>query len=128
MNEPMNEEGLAKKFIAHLNQGADGLDNQVQKRLQAARQRALETYVQPSHNFVLAGNHGANHSRSHSPFRTWVSLAVLILGLLTVTYWQTSQDMDDGSEIDAPLLAHDLPLDAFSDTGFDTWLEGSSPE
>ena len=71
---------------------------------------------------ATSGHHG------HSPFRAWVPLAVLVLGLVFVTYWQTTQQMNDISEIDAHLLAQDLPIHAFIDTGFDTWLEGSSQE
>jgi hypothetical protein len=51
---------------------------------------------------------------------------VLVLGLMFVTYWQTTQQMNDVSEIDARLLAQDLPLNAFVDDGFDEWLESSS--
>jgi hypothetical protein len=48
-----------------------------------------------------------------------------VFGLLFVTYWQNTQEMNDLSEIDAHLLAQDLPLHALIDNGFDTWLEGS---
>lgn len=126
----MNEHDLAKKIAQHLDYGAANLDNRLRYRLQAARQHALEAYAQPRHSFSLAwgggsGGHGGAH---HSPFRAWVPLVVLVLGLMFVTYWQTTQQMNDVSEIDAHLLAQDLPIHAFIDNGFDTWLEGSSPE
>ena len=58
----------------------------------------------------------------------WLPLVVLLLGLMFITYWQATDQMNDISEIDAHLLAEELPFDAFIDTGFDTWLEGSSEE
>jgi hypothetical protein len=57
-----------------------------------------------------------------------VPLALLLLGLMFVTYWQNTPEVNDVSEIDTHLLAEDLPLHAFIDNGFDTWLEGSSQE
>ncbi len=127
MNRPMNEHDLAKKITQHLDYGTANLDSRIHYRLQTARQHAMEAYAQPRHGFNLAWE-GRGHSghRSYSPFRAWVPLALLILGLMFVTYWQNTQEMNDVSEIDAHLLALDLPVHAFIDSGFDTWLEGSS--
>ena len=126
----MNEHDLAKKIAQHLDYGTANLDTRVQHRLQAARQHALEAYAKPRHSFNLAWGHGgsSNHHGSHSPFRAWVPLVVLVLGLLFVTYWQTTQQMNDIAEIDAHLLSQDMPIHVFTDPGFDAWLEGSSPE
>jgi hypothetical protein len=122
----MNEHDLAKKIVHHLDYGTDNLDNRLQYRLQTARQHALEAYAKPRHSFSLAWTgHGHRDHRGHSPFRAWVPLALLVFGLLFVTYWQNTQEMNDLSEIDAHLLAQDLPLHALIDNGFDTWLEGS---
>lgn len=127
----MNEHDLAKKFTQHLDYGTANLDSRVQYRLQTARQHALDAYAKPQHGFGLAwghaGNGGSRHG-SHSPFRTWLPLIALLLGLVFVTFWQNVQQTSDISEIDAYLLAEDLPLHAFIDNGFDTWLEGSSQE
>jgi hypothetical protein len=89
----------------------------------------LEAYAKPHHNFSLAGViHGHSGTHGHSHFRAWVPLALLLLGLMFVTYWQNTPEVNDVSEIDTHLLAEDLPLHAFIDNGFDTWLEGSSQE
>jgi len=125
----MNEHDLAKKITQHLDYGTANLDSRIQYRLQAARQHALEAYAKPHHNFSLAWDGhsgGSDHHRSHSPFRAWLPLAVLLLGLMFITYWQTTEQMNDISEIDAHLLAEELPFHAFIDSGFDVWLEGSS--
>lgn len=126
----MNEHDLAKRITQHLDHGASQLDSRLQYRLQAARQHALEAYAKPRHSFSLAWGHGSHggHHGGHSPFRAWLPLAALLLGLLFITYWQTTEQMNDVSEIDAHLLAEDFPLHAFIDSGFDAWLEGSSQE
>ncbi|HUW49509.1 MAG TPA: DUF3619 family protein [Sulfuricella sp.] len=124
----MNEHDLAKKIIQHLNHGTVNLDSRLQYRLQAARQHALDAHAKPRHGFSLVWTHAGNggHNSTHSPFRVWVPLIVLVFGLMFVTYWQTTQQMNDVSEIDARLLAQDLPIHAFVDNGFDVWLESSS--
>ena len=131
MNVPINEDDLARKIVRQLDQGVTHLDNRLQDRLQMARQHALEAYIHPprSVNLVWSG-HGerSHHGGAYKHFRTWVSLAILLLSLITIGYWQTVQGLDDASDTDEPLLAHDLPIDAFIDTGVDTWLEGSSVE
>lgn len=134
MNEPMNEYGLAKRIVQHLDQGTANLDNTLKDRLKMAREHALNSYAQPSHNFSLAwaghdaqGSH-SNHKGIHPSPRAWVTLAALVLGIMFFTYWQATEDVNDLSEVDTHLLASDLPVNAFIDTGFDTWLEGSSPE
>lgn len=124
----MNENDLAKKIVQHLDQGTSNLDARVQYRLQAARQHALEASAKPRHSFHLAWDgHNIGHHGIHSPFRAWIPLAALIAGLLFITYWQTSPQTDV-FEVDAYLLAQDLPIHAFIDTGFDTWLAGTSEE
>lgn len=127
----MNDNDLAKKIIAHLDYGTSRLDGRTQYRLQAARQHALEAYAKPHHGFSLAwGSHAgkSGHSGAHSPFRIWTPLLVLVLGLMFVTYWQTTQQTNDVADIDAHLLAEDLPIHAFTDHGFDAWLTGSSQQ
>jgi len=125
----MNEHDLAKKIVRHLDYGAANLDSRLQYRLQTARQHALEAYAEPRHSFGLAWTgHGHGGHHGHSPFRAWAPLALLVLGLMFATYWQNTQEMNDVSEIDAHLLAQDLPVHAFIDNGFDTWLEGSSQQ
>ncbi len=129
MNEPMNEYGLAKKIVRHLDYGTANLESRLQQRLQAVRQHALEAYAKPRYSFSLAwASHGHSSRRGHSTFRAWILLALLVLGLMSVTYWQNTQERNDVSEIDAHLLAQDLPIPAFIDNGFDTWLEGSQQQ
>lgn len=125
----MNENDLAKKIVRHLDQGTSNLDARVQYRLQAARQQALDACAKPRHSFHLAWDgHHIGHNGIHAPFRAWIPLAALIAGLLFITYWQASPQTTDVFEVDAYLLAQDLPIHAFIDTGFDTWLAGSSEE
>lgn len=135
----MNERDIAKKISQHLNYGANQLDRSVLVRLQSARLQALELHAKPRHAFglTLAGAAGSDHHPGaagsghghgegrHYSLRFWLSLAALLVGLLIAANWQ-AMDGDPVDDVDATLLAADLPVYAYLDSDFDTWLEQSS--
>lgn len=135
----MNERDIAKKISQHLNYGANQLDRSVLARLHASRQQALELHAKPRHAFGLTlagaagnGRHpdatGGDHHHGtgkHLPLRFWLSLAALLVSLLIAANWQ-AMDGDPLDDVDATLLAADLPVHAYLDSDFDTWLEQSS--
>ena len=47
----------------------------------------------------------------------------LIAGLLLIQQWQTDDQISAAAEIDAALLADDLPPVAYSDAGFAEFLK-----
>lgn len=125
----MNERDIARKIAQHLNYGTSNLDRDVLLRLQSARQEALELHAKPRHLFGLAmagtaGDHHHGEGRHHS-LRFWLSLAALLAGMLIATNWQ-AMNGEEPEEIDATLLAADLPVHAYLDSDFDSWLEQSS--
>lgn len=126
----MNERDIAKKISQHLNYGANQLDRSVLLRLQAARQQALELRAKPRHvlGLTLAGGRAHSHHHDdgrHFSLRIWLSLAALLVGLLIAANLQTIND-DPLDDVDATLLAADLPVHAYLDSDFNTWLEQSS--
>jgi len=128
----MNERDIAKKISQHLNYGANQLDRSVLARLQSARQQALELHAKPRHAFGLnlAGATGGGHHHGegrHYSLRFWLSLAALLVGLLIAANWQ-AMDGDPLDDVDATLLAADLPVHAYLDSDFDSWLEQSSQD
>jgi hypothetical protein len=44
------------------------------------------------------------------------------------TFWLADQRVSELSAIDSALLANDLPMGAFTDKGFDTWLKRASSD
>lgn len=125
----MNERDIAKKITQYLNYGANHLDRPVLERLQSARKQALAAHSSPQHVFGVAiAGHGTAHSDHHghghfSP-RFWVLIAVLLLGLLVVFNWQEINS-DETDDVDATLLAGELPVHAFLDSDFNSWLDQS---
>jgi len=54
-------------------------------------------------------------------------LAVLVTGLVLANQWVLQEQVRDSAEIDAVLLADDLPPDAYTDPGFGEYLRTAPP-
>lgn len=123
----MNEQDLAKKIAQHLDQGLTQIGPRTITRLQAARRAALANYGarEPLFGLAWAGHWRNNSSQRHSN-HLWLPIIAMVLGLLTVNYWHNSQQNGDAGEVDAALLAEDLPIHAYLDKDFDIWLESSA--
>lgn len=122
----MNERDIAKKITQHLNYGANQLDRSVLERLQSARKQALVAHAHPGQvlGMVTAG-HGEVHSEHHGHLRFWIPFVILLLGLLIVFNWQEINGTEP-DDVDATLLAGDLPVHAYLDSDFNSWLDQSS--
>lgn len=119
----MNENDLATRIVAHLDQGLGDLPPGTVEKLQAARRAAL-------------AHAGAGHGRSSVlalpgwgsgrglALRLALPLAIVIASVTGLVYWQMSPPHDD--ELDTGLLAGELPIHAYIDPGFETWLQNAS--
>jgi hypothetical protein len=59
----------------------------------------------------------------HFNARHLVPIVGMVLTVSAMVYWQQDRRIEDPVEIDAKLLASDLPIDALLDKGLDTWLQ-----
>ncbi len=128
MNRPDDE--VAAKIVQRLDYGVESLDAGTRERLAAARKVALSRYRErPEPVFGFAWAMSALSPRGSSQrlhgARYLIAIAALVLGLVGFAYWQTLQP-NDFSDIDVRLLTDDLPIDAYLDRGFDSWLKRSS--
>jgi hypothetical protein len=128
MNQPEHE--IASGIIRHLNYGVDRLEAGPRERLVAARTAALARYrEQPVTVTGLAWAGPAVERITGHPWysaRHLVTIAVLILGLVGVAYWQSNAPVNELADIDTNLLSDELPINAYLDKGFDSWLKRSS--
>ena len=53
---------------------------------------------------------------------------VLLLGLVFSAFWMADERVNELGAVDSALLADDLPIGAFTDKGFDTWLKRGSSQ
>ena len=127
----MNEHDLAKKIARQLNYGTTNLDEKIAKQLKASRMAALDKYSAHQPAWSLAGaphsllSQGKNWLSHH---RLLIPVTVLVLGLASITFWQDTQLENDNGEIDASLLADDLPIHVYVDNRMDTWVKSSSEQ
>ena len=55
--------------------------------------------------------------------RLIVPVIALAIGIAAIYTWQQNQRAAEVEEIDAQLLTGDLPIDAYLDRGFQSWLK-----
>jgi hypothetical protein len=126
MNQPEHE--LARKLVQHLDYGVDRLEPGVRERLLTARNAALSKYraqPQPVLGLAWAGQAAARIAEpSFYDARNLIAVAALVLALVGVAYWQVSAP-NDIADIDTSLLTDELPVNAYLDKGFDSWLKRS---
>ena len=127
----MNEHEIAKKLTSYLNAGTSTLKPGIAYRLQLARQKALAGAGEPRRvpELALAGSGGSFHERRHllTDARIWISVLLLVGGVLYFQYWQSMQQARDIEETDAAILSSELPIEAYLDRGFQAWLTRSEP-
>lgn len=126
----MNEQDLAKKIVQHLDQGLGNIKQGSLYQLQSARNAALDHYRDAPQSVFSPAWAGEvafriSHSR-HFNFRNLLAAGMLVLGMAGVTYWQVALQGNDIADIDANLLAGELPINAYLDSGFEAWLKRSS--
>lgn len=120
------EREIALKIVRELDRSP--LDRTVTAQLSAAREQALARYQRAPALGLAAAGHAATQlfERQSAALRYVISLTVLILGLAGIIYWQGGGNGNEIADIDAHLLTDDLPIDAYLDKGFDSWLKRQS--
>lgn len=130
MNHPAHNELDEREvglFVRHqLNAGIQQLEPRVSKRLFAARQKALKRHSQPVAALSLAGFGQISRSGSINWLRPVMLAGVLVMALTAGNHLMSVQHIENQEEIDAALLSDNLPISAYLDTGFQSWLADSS--
>lgn len=124
----MNELDFAYRIRQHLNRGLHQLSPETVSRLDTARRLALSCQKQTARRSVLAGVGGfiQDHFENFGLKQVLASFALLLCVSLS-TFWMADQHVSELGAIDSALLADDLPINAFTDRGFDAWLKRASP-
>lgn len=123
----MTENDLARRIVAQLDRSLAELPTSTVQKLEKSRATALARYraggtsTDPSWVDRLLGTQGLRHGLA---VRLVLPVAIVIASLTGVIYWQTASHYEE--ELDAGLLAGELPLHAYIDPGFDTWLTHTS--
>lgn len=127
---------FAVRVGSRLNDGAAAVPHDIAERLRVAREQAVQraaavrratapataVHVQAGGVAALSG-----------PPSLWLRLAsvlpllVLVAGLVLVQQHHDAEQIAAAAEVDAALLADDLPPEAYTDPGFAEFLKASPP-
>lgn len=119
-----SEQELARKLVRYLDDGLDQIEPRVRDRLAAARMNALAHYrAQPALGLAGTGN-VITWITGHA--RVTIAAAALVMATAGFVYWQSTRQANGLAELDAYLLTDELPINAYLDKGFDSWLKRSS--
>jgi Protein of unknown function (DUF3619) len=130
----MNERDFAQKIARTLNAGLDQIDDSKLARLRAAREKAVANYQEPAPvaqavtNTQLQTNTGQSLDAMGFIRKPLFWLPILAIVVAVISYQNTADDeiADQAGELDAQLLTGELPIDAFLDKEFGTWVKESS--
>jgi hypothetical protein len=130
-----NEIRFASKIRQALNEGVRAdVNGRIAERLRAAREQALarrkgEREPAPAWaRSTAVGVVGGFGGFGGFSLRALLPTALLVVGLMAIYNWQQDQRAADIEELDAQLLTDDLPIDAYLDRGFETWLRKVSAD
>ncbi len=129
---------FAKKLTTYLDAGTAEIRSGTAYRLQQARSAALARLAQTdavgipqsrlAHAFAgsagTVGQSGANFWKSG---RLWFGILLIAAAGFGYQQWQLYQQTREIAELDVQILTSDLPIDAYIDRGFQTWLTRQEP-
>ena len=131
----MNEIKFTNQIRQALNEGSrlnGDAGAHIAERLRAAREQALarrKLERSPALAWArsaAAGVIGGFGGLAGFSVRLLLPTALLVAGLIAIYSAQQAQRAADIEELDALLLTDDLPIDAYLDRGFETWLKNVS--
>jgi hypothetical protein len=135
-------DGLEARFgarlAASLNERAASVPHDISERLRVSRERAVaigrqavQRQAASDRGVVGLTERGAAVLGSKQGLwmrlAAWMPLAVLVAGLVLIQQWAEREQILAAAEIDAVLLADDLPPSAWTDPGFREYLRAPPP-
>jgi len=123
----MTENDLARRIVAQLDRSLTELPTTTVRKLETARATALARYRAGgtwTDQLWLGRLLGSRGLRKGLAMRLVLPVAIVIASLTGIIYWQSASHYEE--ELDTGLLAGELPLHAYIDSGFDTWLTHTS--
>ncbi len=124
----MNEKDVGHKITRTLNWGLSRIEDDKLAKLRAGRQKAMDAYREPVTILGMVTVSGQILDVSGWLRKPLFWLPILAITLAVATYsWNSADDEgDEIGELDAKLLTGELPIDAFLDKDFASWVKESS--
>jgi hypothetical protein len=125
----MNEKEFSQKITRTLNFGLSQLGDAKLSRLRVARQSAMSKFREPTSVLQLVGVSGGTTLNFPGLARKplfWAPIVAIAVLFATYAYSPDDDIADDSGELDARLLTGELPINAFLDKDFQSWVTDSS--
>ena len=119
----MNENELGRKIAARLDQDLADLPVLTVRKLRDARMAALAASRPGKQDWRSRIARGGFFGRAMTT-RLMLPAAIVVASITGLIYWQMSSHHEE--ELDTGLLAGELPIHAYTDPGFETWLKRSN--
>jgi Protein of unknown function (DUF3619) len=132
LDQNLSDEKLAEKIAALLDQGTREITAPTAAKLLAARKEALAHFQEkPAHAWAPRWANSGLLGRMAEPFshnlRAGFVVMALVASLLVMVAWQSmGQQSSEIAEVDEGLLTDELPINAYLDKGFESWLKRPS--
>jgi Protein of unknown function (DUF3619) len=129
---------FAKKLTTYLDAGTEEIASGTAYRLQQARAAAIARLAEAgssglpqsrlAHTFAgSTGTIGQPAASFWKSGRLWFGILLIAAASFGYQQWQLDQQTRELEELDAQILTSDLPIDAYTDRGFQTWLTRHEP-
>ena len=126
IQHPLNERELGLLVRNQLNAGLDSLSTHQAERLFKARQAALSRYPAKEARLTLATLGHSSLVWCEEKLRPMLMAGALLLAILAGNQLLDQQHESELEDIDVALLSDELPISAYLDHGFQSWLADSS--
>jgi len=126
------EARLALRLASCLNEAAEAVPHDISERLRFGREQALARAALVRRQSVVAATSVQSSGKAavlSGPPTVWwrfaslMPLAVLVAGLVVIQQHHDQEQIAVAAEIDAALLADELPPAAYRDPGFSAFLQ-----
>jgi len=124
---PVNEQEFGLFIRQHLNAGSAALGKPVTDRIYEARRAALARHAELQSQRAVASFGHSVLVWGRDNLQPFVLALCVVAALAASNYLMSLEHVSELEEVDSALLADDLPINAYLDKGFDTWLS-SSPQ
>lgn len=131
VEEPSLEARLGARLAQVLTAQTETLPHDVIERLRVAREGALSGRRRSLAPASVAGLTASGEGVLSGDAPWWqraaagLPIAALVLGLVAIEHWAARENVLQAADLDARLLADDLPPAAYSDPGFAEYLRSA---
>lgn len=120
----MKQDEFARRVVERLNQRLDALPATITSRLARTRSQALER--KPVHRSLRIGL--ADWAAGHRIMLRVAVPALFVLIAASTIFFKQAAPEHDPFDVETALIGDELPIHAYTDPGFATWLQHSSHE